>query len=279
MSELDIDKVTRHLEAVMAKEHREANSAGSRTRAWYTLDVALLAGFVLTYAAFLSVLHVIAYRLGLQRKPSLAFGVVPVGLALLALLLLPALAARMGGGWRRHILDKGRLTRLRLLTILGIVAYLILPFTRFGLPPHKTFTRAFRQYVLVNVDLDALRSWLTTIDAKRGVDYDYVYDLMSGATIEDWWPEAGSWAKAITPLAPVSAELSLDGNGHPAIRIRWVGELNSWGLVVGSKDMQIPPSDFPRHSEYRVPLDSGAYVWHERGGLWRLLRYMIIRRR
>ena len=131
-------------------EHHNRMGPGDRPgRTWYALDVALLTGFVLTYGAFLGVFHVIAYLLGLQRKPSLAFGVVLVGLALLTLMLLLAFAARMRGGWRRHILDKGRLTRLRLLTILGLVAYLILPFTRFGLPPHTTFTKGFRTHSLV----------------------------------------------------------------------------------------------------------------------------------
>jgi hypothetical protein len=273
MSELDIDTVTRHLEGVMAKEPREASSAGSRKRAWYTLDVALLAGFVLTYAAFLSVLHVMAYLLGLQRKPSLAFGAVLVGLVLLTLTLLLVSVSRMGGGWREHLPDKGRLLRLRLLTIFGIAAYLILPFTRLGLPPHKTFTRAFRQYILVNVDLDALRAWLSTVDPKKCSDY--VYDLTSGATIEEWWPDAAPWAKTVTPLEPHSAMLLPDSGGHPAIGIRWLGLFNGWGLVVGRKNMQTAPSGFSLYSEYRLPLDSGAYVWHERGGAWRAFRWWI----
>ncbi len=242
-------------------------------RAWYSRDIRLLAGVLLSYGGFLGGVHVIAYLLGLQRTLSCWVAVVPLALAVLTVVLLIGLALRMARAWRGHIQDKRQLVGLRLLAVVGIATYLVLPFTRLGWPPYKTFTRAFRKYTLANVDLDATRAWLNTLNGKY--DPNYTYDLESGATIEDWWPEAGSWAKAITPLGPVSAELSPDGNGHPAVRIRWVGPPNSWGLVVGSKDMQTPPSDFSRYSEYRVPLDSGAYVWHERGGLWRLLRALI----
>jgi hypothetical protein len=241
-------------------------------RAWYSRDIWLFAGLLLSYGGFLAVRHIIAHLSGLQRVPPLWFALVLLVLAVLTVVLLVGLALRMGRAWRRHIQDRRQLVGWWLLAVLAIMTYLVLPFTRFGWPPYKTFTRAFRKYTLANVDLDAMRAWLNTLNGKY--DPNYTYDLESGATIEDWWPEAGSWAKAITPLGPVSAELSPDGNGHPAVRIRWVGLLNSWGLVVGSKDMQTPPSDFPRYSEYRVPLDSGAYVWHERGGLWRLLRFL-----
>jgi hypothetical protein len=257
----------------MTKNQHSMNPPDRPGRPWYVPDVVLLTGFVLAYAAFIGVLHVIAYLLGLQRGPSLTVGVALIGLALLVLMLLLALAARMRGGWRRHILDRGRLTRLRLLTILGTVAYLILPFTRLGLPPYTTFTKGFRKYVLVNVNLNAMRTWLSMVDPKKCSDY--VYDLTSGATIEDWWRDAEPWAKTVTPLNPLSAILLPDSGGHPAICIRWFGLFNGWGLVVGSKEMQRAPSGFSQYSEYRLPLDSGAYVWHERGGLWRLLRHLI----
>ena len=57
--------------------------------------------------------------------------------------------------------------------------------------------------------------------------------------------------------------LSLDGDGHPAIWIDCSGWGKRAGLVVGSEKMRVPPPGFVKHQEYRLPLDSGAYVWHE----------------
>jgi len=35
------------------------------------------------------------------------------------------------------------------------------------------------------------------------------------------------------------------------------------GIEIGMEDMEIPPSDFSQFGEYRLPLEPGAYVWHE----------------
>jgi hypothetical protein len=34
-----------------------------------------------------------------------------------------------------------------------------------------------------------------------------------------------------------------------------------WGLVVGGKDMPMPPSDFSEFGEQHFPLAPGAYIW------------------
>jgi hypothetical protein len=101
---------------------------------------------------------------------------------------------------------------LRFLAAVGIVAFLALPFTRFGWPPYKTSTRAFRRYVLANVDLNAMRAWLNTLDGKYTPNY--AYELAYGATIESRWPEAAPWAKAITPLRPDHVRLAPDDSEH-----------------------------------------------------------------
>ena len=230
-------------------------------RAWYARGRTLLIGFVLSYATLFGVLHVVAYTLGLRWDPPCCFPCLALTLlALLTLVLLLLLTIRMVRAWRRRAANRRRLMWLHLLVITAIVIYLVLPFTRFGFPRYKTYTAGFRRYVKVNVDLNAMRAWLSTLDRKRCSDY--VYDLGSGGTIESRWPETRPWARAITHLEPHSAMLSLDGDGHPAI---WIGR-SGWGrsgLVVGSEKMRVPPAGFVEHKEYRLPLDSGAYVWHE----------------
>jgi hypothetical protein len=58
---------------------------------------------------------------------------------------------------------------------------------------------------------------LTTLDPKRCSGF--VIDLDSGGTIEGWWPEAASWANAITRLDPSNVRLALDEDKRPAIQI------------------------------------------------------------
>ena len=55
-------------------------------------------------------------------------------LVLLVVVLLPVLTIRMVWGWRNCISDQRRLWGLRLGAILGIAAYLVVPFTQFGWP-------------------------------------------------------------------------------------------------------------------------------------------------
>jgi len=230
-------------------------------RAWYARDRTLLIGFVVSYAALFAVLHVFAYLFGLQREPPCWLAcMVPALLTLMTMVLLLFLAIRMVRVWRKHIANRRRLRWLRLMAVAAIVIFLVLPFTRFGFPPYRSYTSGFRRYVKANVDLGSMRAWLSTLDRKWCSDY--VYDLTSGATIESWWPETAPWAKAITPLDPHSAMLLLDGDGHPAMAITWLGLFSHWGLVVGSEEMRVPPAGFVKHKEYRLALDSGAYVWH-----------------
>lgn len=180
-------------------------------------------------------------------------------LALLTLVLSLGLVVRKPRTWAKHTAGWIRYIMLRLLAAVGIVAFLALPFTRFGWPPYKTSTRAFRRYVLANVDLNAMRAWLNILDGKY--DPNYAYELAYGATIESWWPEAAPWAKAITPLHPDYVRLTPDDNHHPAIRI---AGLRGHSLVVGSENMQTPPAKFLKLDEYRLSLGPGAYVGHKR---------------
>ena len=251
----------------MTEPEEETALVDRPKRAWYSRDIWLLAGVLLSYGAFHAARHIIAYLSGLQRVPSLWLVLVFLVLPVLTLVLLIGLPIRMVRTWREHIPDKPRLAGLCLLVIIGLVIYLVFPFTPFGPPRYKTFTKAWKRYVLANVDLESMHAWLKTLDPNHCTG-DYAYDLASGATIEDWWPEAAPWAKTITPLDPHGAGLALDGNGQPAIIIWWLG---GWGLVVGSKTMQVSPADFSTQADYQLSLGPGAYVWHERRLLRRLL--------
>ncbi|MCL5279686.1 MAG: hypothetical protein M1376_07245 [Planctomycetes bacterium] len=217
--------------------------------------MALMTAIVVVYAIFFALLHVAAYLMGLQRELALSWTIAFLVLALLTLVLSLGLVIRMMLPWPKRIRDLGRRMAMCLMVTIGIVAFLVLPFTRFGWPPYKTSTRAFRKYVRANVDVNAMRTWLNTLNGRY--DPNYAYELAYGATIESWWPEAAPWAKAITPLRPDCVWLTPDHNNHPAVRITG---LHGHSLVVGSENMQTPPANFSTRDKYRLWLDPGAYV-------------------
>jgi hypothetical protein len=209
-----------------------------------------------TYAILFALSHVAAYLTVLQRELALSWTIAFLVLALLTLVISLGLVIRKPRTSPKHIADWIRCIMLRLLTTVGIVVFLVLPFTPFGLPPYKTSTRAFRKCVLANnVDLDAMRAWLNTLDGKY--DPNYAYELAYGATIESWWPKAASWAKTVTPLRPDCVRLAPDHSNHPAIRITGA---SGHSLVVGSENMQTPPANFSTRDKYRLWLGPGAYV-------------------
>jgi hypothetical protein len=216
--------------------------------------VALLSALLVVYVTFFAVRHVIAYLMGSMRDLSLLWIILFMVLALLTLVLSLGLVIRMIWPWPGRIRDLGRHTALCLLATVGIVVFLVLPFTRFGWPPYKTSTRAFRDYAHAKVDLDAMRAWLNTLDGKY--DPNYEYELVY-APIEARWPEAAPWAKTITRWHPDSVRLALDHDNHPVIRI---AGLHGHSLVVGSESMQTPPADFLKRDKYRLSLGPGAYV-------------------
>lgn len=57
--------------------------------------------------------------------------------------------------------------------------------------------------------------------------------------------------------------MSADENGSPRVRLAWGSGFGHWGIVIGMDDMEIPPSDFSRYGEYRLPVEAGVYVWRE----------------
>jgi hypothetical protein len=221
--------------------------------------MALLSSLVVVYAIFFALLHVAAYLMGLQRELALSWIIAFLVLTLLTLVLSLGLVIRKPHTSPKHIADWIRCIMLRLPTAIGIVVFLVLPFTRFGWPLYRTSTWAFRKCVRANVDVNAMRAWLNTLDGKY--DPNYAYELAYGATIESWWPEAAPWAKAITPLHPDYVRLTPDHNNHPTIRIAGFG---GHSLVVGSENMQTPPTEFLKRDKYRLSLGPGAYVGHGR---------------
>jgi len=130
-------------------------------------------------------------------------------------------------------------------------------------PGYKPFTYGFRERIRSKADIEAIRNWLRTLQNEN----------YSSVTIElfcdsdffkSQWPDSIEWPKSLKVFNPHSVYLDLDENRNPKVRLTWCGMFDDWGVVIGMENMAIPPSDFRRGwGEYRLPLEPGAYVWHD----------------
>lgn len=117
-------------------------------------------------------------------------------------------------------------------------------------PGYKPFTYGFRDQMRSRADIKDIRDWLKTLgkDDCIGNTGRLPYSKLS---------------KSVKVLKPRYVNLDMDKNGNPKVRLTWGGGFGHWGIEIGMEDMEIPPSDFSDYGEYRLPLEPGAYVWHE----------------
>lgn len=142
---------------------------------------------------------------------------------------------------------------LLLMLLLAGLLYLIIIFY-FSEPGYISDTNTFLQEMKDKADIPAIRAWLNSMPAK---DSSY-YCFAEGTEWQDCVPEC------IKILSPIYVDIEAENMDSKIVRITWGGGFGHWGLVVGPEDMETPESDLkPPHGEYRVPLEAGAYVFHE----------------
>ena len=129
-------------------------------------------------------------------------------------------------------------------------------------PGYKPFTYGFRERIRSEADIEDIRNWLRTLSKEdcTGKTIDLFSDSDS---FKSYWPDSIKWPKSLKVFNPRYVNLDLDENANPKVRLEWGSALGHWGVEIGMEDMEIPPSDFSRYGEYRLPLQPGAYVWHE----------------
>jgi len=163
-------------------------------------------------------------------------------------------------GTLRLVFDGGRYTRkkklirstqigISILVITLLVLPLFIPIQLYS-PGYKPFTHGFRERMRSKADIEAIRDWLKRRGKKEPTG-DTVRFILYG------------WPKSVKVLEPRYVSLDMDKNGNPKVRLHWGGGFGHWGVEIGMEDMETPESDFSRYGEYRLPLQPGAYVWHE----------------
>ncbi len=129
-------------------------------------------------------------------------------------------------------------------------------------PGYKPFTYGFRDRMRKDADIKDIRAWLKTL-RKEDCNGNTINLLSYQNNLKNNWPDSINWPKSLKVLNPSYVNLDLDENENPKVRLTWGGPFGHWGFEIGNEDMAIPQSDFNRYGEYRLPLDPGAYVWHE----------------
>lgn len=232
----------------MNEETRSISPLASQNRFWYVPDV-LLIGFLVIP---INVLPVLDYVAGLHNDSGGAFGVTwyLVMLALPILLGLLVLIFRVAVSWPVHIQSYERLWGLGLLTIVGVIIFLVLPFVVLG---SGTFDRGFTRYVRNNVNVPAIRVWLSALDPNQYADGYGNTKAKSFAESEQ--------PPCIASLHPRVAKVQRDAKGRLSVRLFWgSGVMGHWGVEVGDESMGPPPASASQRYQFVAP---GAWIWYE----------------
>ena len=157
--------------------------------------------------------------------------------------------------WKRYTRRKRLIKTLQIGIPIIFIASLIMSIftpieTHLWQPGYKPFTHGFKERIRSEADIEDIRDWLRTLSKE-----DY--------TGENFIAPQSKFPESFKVLKPRYVNLDMDKNGNPKVRLTWGGGFGHWGVEIGMEDMEIPPSDFSQDGEYRLPLQPGAYVWHE----------------
>lgn len=252
----------------MTEPKRNDEPIRKPSRGWYVPD-AIATGFLLLYMTFLNATPA-DYIGGLHNIAAWAFavgfGYACMGMPI-ALVCLIFVAVRMGISWPRHILERRRLRRWRLLVGLSLVACFAFFFSPLRPGSLVAYQFGFRKYVQANVDVPAIRRWLSSVDPNLCTGEQI--DLLRDPT--QW--RSSRLPRVIASVNPDFLTLRRDGSGRPMVRLSWIVMDRSWGVTIGSEQMGIPSTAPGRKvglglsmvyedGEYRLPVEPGVFVWH-----------------
>lgn len=233
-------------------------------RYWYVSDVVLFL-ILFLYGTLNDPFGLIMYVCGLYNQLVKRFFMMFIWVFLLipATLCFGVLMLRIILTWPKHIMNKSKLLFLRLLVIVGLGIYWILPFTL--IIPHglSVYIKGFEKYVRAEADIVEIRNWLGTLGPEDCVLYNITnaHDGSKSSSPKDL--QMQEWPRVIGELKPRYVRLSVDADNHPRVRLNWgSGFLGSWGLVVGHETMPTPESDLSRYGEYRKEIRKGVYIWY-----------------
>jgi hypothetical protein len=168
--------------------------------------------------------------------------------------VLPVLVVCILILWWRQTSRRNQYLILLVLVIGGLFGPGIVGLTGLTPTPLDMYMRGFARYAKYRADVEAIRSWLGSLNRK-----DYI--LGEYGTNEKRFVESEQ-PPCIATLHPKWATVRPDDSQHLTVRLLWGGGfIGHWGIVVGPKDMPMPPSDARGSGEQHFPLTPGSYIW------------------
>ncbi|MHC4291704.1 MAG: hypothetical protein ACYTEU_05525 [Planctomycetota bacterium] len=154
--------------------------------------------------------------------------------------------------------------------IVFLLIYLIAIWQFFGATPSQLsdepgyipFTKSFHQVVQQRLKAKKIRQWMATLDEQK-----FDGKLMRVESLPFKLPIAIRCLEEDIHYIT----LFMNQEGNRCIDVEWGGPVAHWGVVIGPKEMPIPPTidvsydkdGFRNIGEYRIKVEDGAYVWHE----------------
>lgn len=249
---------------VATKSETKGKLKSFYNRYWYVFDILLIV-VVFLYGTLNDPFGLIMYICGLYNQMVIraimtfiwVLWLVPAALCFVVLLLRAVIS------WPKYVDKRPRLLLLRLLVIIGLGAYLILPFT--PVRPHgfNMYIKGFEKYIGAKADIVGIRSWLDTLGPDECVVYNITNAQDGSKSSSPRNLQQQEWPGVIGKLQPRHVTLSVDEDKHPKVRLNWgSGILGSWGITIGHETMPTPESDLSRYGEYRQGISKGAYIWY-----------------
>lgn len=124
--------------------------------------------------------------------------------------------------------------------------------------PIDYFARGFVTYLEIRTDIDAVQTWVESLDPCDCRSDAYSGDRGRRLSTEE--------QPQVLTCQNGEVQLELDPHGRPRVRLRWdQSRAGMWGLVIGHREMETPPSDPNTYGEWRAELRPGVYFWHIEG--------------
>jgi hypothetical protein len=172
-----------------------------------------------------------------------------------AAIFLPFQMVRLFRRWRQLTLERKWRHVILVALLAGFVGSAVLSYAQvLPIPaPNDMFARGFARHVQSQTSIEAIQDWLAGLDPKICVN--------EGGYVQDRRLDASELPACVLRLHPGPATILPVGD-RLMVRLTWGGGLMGHrGLVVGNRDMPMPPPDSSDAGEYRVPLAPGAYFW------------------
>jgi len=226
----------------------------------YKLDIIILTAILAVSIIARVHINLIFYNAGLVN--GIGFKAIPYGLLyeLLKIVILLFAVTRLSF----HLKTGKRNKKYAITALVSFLIYIgswIFMFT-FDQPGSVYHLRGFKKWIVKNVDVDAVQTWIMSQEAEQ-----YFRNKPNAYFKDDFTKGLPDFVTNVGPEYITFRGGESDEAKH--IVIGWSSLDTSWGIVVGSPAMKTKQEGKIRHSKYhnefRYPIKPGIFIFSEGG--------------